>query len=265
MPEQSENKNWEVIQAIWVKRLFVLSFVMMGVTVLLHGIGVFQLLDGSEAKQSPVSAGGLRCDVPVWDFGGIDSVRNPRLSHEFVLVNESNKTVSIRRVHSSCGCMVADDYDRELPPGGSTTLRVELQPPTVPQRIRYDLEVQTGTGILPLEVRGEIIPNSSYVSVPTVINFGTIQPGETKERSVRIVRYAFSPIHLSRAECDLPGIKGEFVSISAHETKLVVVFNADLQEQPRRIETALYLFSADKAEPELRIPVRAILSVDREQ
>jgi hypothetical protein len=70
---------------------------------------------------------------------------------------------------------------------------------------------------------------------------------------------------LSRAECDLSGIKCEFVSISANETTLVVVFNADAQEQPRRIETFIDLFFADKAEPELRIPVRAMLSVDNEQ
>jgi len=265
MPEQPENKNWEEIQAIWAKRLFALSFALMGVTILLHGIGVFQLPEAAEARQKPISAGGLRCDAPVWDFGGIDSVRNPRLSHEFVVVNESKETVTIIKIHSSCGCMVAKGYDEELAPGQSTKLQVNLQLPTPPQRVHHDLAVQTNKGILPLSVSGEIMPNSSYLSVPTLINFGTIRPGESKERSVRLVRYDFSPIDLSRAECDQPGIKSEFVSTSAHETTLVVVFDADEQEQPRRIETAIFLFSDDKAEPELRIPVRAILSVDSEQ
>ena len=265
MLEQSENKNREDIQAIWAKRLFALSFALFGVTILLHGIGVFQLPEWSQSKQQPVRAGGLRCDTPVWDFGEIDSVKNPRLSHEFVLVNESKETVTIQKVHSSCGCMVAEDYDKELPPGKSTRLHVELQLPTVPQRFGKELAVETGKGILPLGVVGKIAPNSSYLSVPTLINFGTVNPGEAKERSVKIVRYDFSPIHLSRAECDLSGIECELVSVSANETTLVVVFNADTQEQPRNIETAIYLFSADKTEPELRIPVRAMLSVDSEQ
>jgi len=89
MQAQSESKNWEKIQAIWAKWLFAASFVILGVTVLLYGIGMFQLPEGSAAKQKPVSAGGLRCETPVWDFGSIDSVRNPRLSHEFVVNNVS--------------------------------------------------------------------------------------------------------------------------------------------------------------------------------
>jgi len=258
MLEQSESKNWEAIQELWTRRMFAAALGVFGFTVLLHGIGYFQLPAGA-ATQNPVNAGGLRCDAPIWNFGLVDSIRNPRLSHEFEVVNETNETVSIVRIHSSCGCMVADNYDSELAPGQSTRLQVDLQLPPTPQRVRHDLAVQTNTGILPLRVVGEVAANRTMFSTPTVINFGTIKPGETKERTVRLFRRDFSPIGMCRIESDLPGIKEEFVNVSEYETTLVVTFSPDMQEQPRRIETAIFLFSADREAPELRIPVRAMM------
>jgi len=58
-----------------------------------------------------------------------------------------------------------ESHDEELAPGQGTTLQVNLQLPTPPQRAHHDLAVQTNKGVLPLRVAGKIAANSSYLSV----------------------------------------------------------------------------------------------------
>ena len=180
----------------WTRLLFALSLVLLGVTFTLQGLGIVTF-PAKEEKIKPVRAGGIRCDEPIWNFGAIDSVKNPRLTHEFILVNESKETVAIQKVHSTCGCMVADGYDKELEPGKSTKLKVDVQLPPTPGTFHKSLAVQLEgqkPAVLPLEVIGEQIANSSMFSVPARVNFGAIYPGETKERIVQILRYDLSPV-----------------------------------------------------------------------
>jgi len=185
----------------WTRLMFALSLAMLGVTFTLQGFGIVQFPVKKE-KIKPVRAGGIRCDEPVWNFGAIDSVKNPRLTHEFILVNESKETVTIQKGHSTCGCMVADGYDRELEPGKSTKLKVDVQLPPTPGTFHKSLAVQLEglkPAVLPLDVIGEQIANSSMFSVPAKVNFGTVYSGETKERIVQIFRYDLSPILFSEA------------------------------------------------------------------
>jgi len=237
--------------------MYVLSFVLLGTVFTLQGVGVIQSPEPDEDKQRPVRAGGLRCDKPVWNFGSVDSVRNPQLTHEFVLVNESKETVLIRRVHSSCGCMVTGDYDRELPPGGSTRLRVDLRLPTVPQRVRHDLAVQTDKGILPLEVVGAVEANSGMFSVPAVVNFGIVKQGERRERTVRLFRYDSSPIDFVGIESRSEAVSyvAERAENNARSVTLVISVQAD-GSHAGRFEDVVVVTTTNPVSPVFLLPVR---------
>ena len=260
-----ENGSWETFQSVWTGRLFVLSFVLLGTVFTLQGVGVLRFLEPAEVKQKPVRSGGLRCDEPVWSLGSVDSVKNPRLSHEFVLVNESKETVSIKKVHSSCGCMVADDYDKELSPGGGTKLRVDLQLPTVPQRVRHDLAVQTETGILPLEVVGEVAANSALFSVPAVVNFGIVEHGERCERTVRLFRYDFSPIDFVGIDSnsELVTYTVEKMEDNGFSITLVIAVKAD-DAHTGYFEDMLEVITSNTGNPSFLLPVRVELIASSE-
>ena len=239
--------------------MFALSFVLLGTVFALQGVGVIQSPEPAEAKQKPISAGGLRCDEPVWNFGAVDSVSNPRQTHEFVLVNESKETVSIKKVHSSCGCMVADDYDKELPPGGSAKLRVNLQLPTVPQPFGKDLAVETNKGVLPLGVVGRVTANSGLYSIPARVNFGEVRREEVKERIVRLVRYDLSPIQSLELRCP------EYIEYAVERpigTGGVVVklrFTPDSIVSTGRFEEFIVVCSMDGLALDLYVPVFAVV------
>ena len=261
---EQETKSWEAVQTVGMRWMFVLSFILLGTVFALQGIGVIQSPEQTEGKQRSVQAGGLRCDEPVWNFGEVDSVKNPRLTHEFVLVNESNETVSVKKVRSSCGCMVVGDYDSELPPGGGTELQVVLQLPTVPQRVSYDLAVQTDKGVLPLGVFGTVVVNRGLYTVPAVVSFGTVRPGEMKERSVRVIRYDLSPIESVTVQypqgmvyaVEQPPYMGSGVVVRLQFTP-----NSAVPEG--RFNEFIVISTLDGSAPDLLVPVFAVVQEDR--
>ena len=200
MSEYPSQNQQDTFQMIWTKRLFVLSLVLLGIVFALQGVGILEFPVTSTTSQQkqikPVRVGGLLCQEPVWNFGSVDSIKNSRLSHEFILVNESKETVTIETIHSTCGCMVAEDFDKELTTGESTKIKINVQLPQTPQLFQKNLAVQTNIGVLPLDVIGEIAANSSLYCVPSKVNFGIIRSDENAERTVRILRYDLSPINI---------------------------------------------------------------------
>jgi hypothetical protein len=255
----------ELSQKIWAKRLFVLSLVLLGITFTLQGIGIIRFSAEQPQQQvKPIRAGGLMCEMPVWNFGSIDSVQHPKLSHEFVLTNESKETIIIKKIHSTCGCMVADNYVKELQAGKSTKIKVDVQLPSTPQIFQKSLAIQTDQSVLPLDVVGEITANSSLYSVPAKINFGEIQLGETKERIVQIFRYDLQPLLFTKAVGNIPNIECNINSELVEKN-----FKIDLsirlvtnQMQSGYFEGNIVIHTEKGLGDELRIPVVAVIKKD---
>jgi hypothetical protein len=257
---------------LWSKQLFVLSLLLLAFVFTLQGVGIIDVSRKPKNSLLPttktISVGGLRCEEPVWNMGAVDSVENPTLSHEFALTNVSNEPVTIIKIHSTCGCIVADGYDSELPPGGSTKIRVEMQLPTVPQRFHKSLAVAIGekhTKVLPLDVVGETMPNCSLHSAPSAINFGTINVSETKERVIQVVRYDFSPIDLdsvSVSENDIPcrfdiekQLDGNKLVIKVRLTGTSDASQTAQVNDGKIIQVGLNVKTKSKNYPDLTIPV----------
>ncbi len=85
----------------------------------------------------------LAATPETFDFGRVLPGRT--LQKEFRLRNLGPRPLQIVAVSTDCGCMVAGDYDKELPPGGSTALKVELTTPAQPGRLVRTVVVRTAT------------------------------------------------------------------------------------------------------------------------
>jgi hypothetical protein len=210
MSEYPIQDKQDMFQMIWAKRLFVLSLVLLGIVFSLQGVRILEFPVTSTTSQQkqikPVRVGGLLCHEPIWDFGSVDSIKNSKLAHEFILVNESKETVTIQKIHSTCGCMVAEDFDKELLPGKSTKIKVNVQLPSIPQLFHKNLAVQIEKGVIPLDVVGEIVINDTLYSLPKKIDFGIITPEDTKERIVQVFRYDLSDIVCDNVSMTIAGI-----------------------------------------------------------
>ena len=191
----------------WTKRMLLLLLAIAGVNIILYGTTMKE--SEGENVRYRVEAGGLVCEDAVWRFGEINPAVSSRLTHRFTLKNETQKTVRIEEVKSSCGCMVAAGYDKELAPGASTGVEIAIKLPPTPGPFSKDSSVLIAgnpPAILPLRAVGTVKPNPSMHTAPERLNFGTIKPGELKERSFQVVRYEFSPIRFINAVGNSPAL-----------------------------------------------------------
>ena len=265
MSDNSKETESNSTLSKWTRLLFALSLAMLGVTFVLQGFGIVQFPVKEEKERiKPIRAGGIRCDEPVWNFGAMDSVKNPRLTHEFILVNESKGTITVQKVYSSCGCMVAEGYDKEFEPGKSTKLKVNVQLPPTPGTFHKSLAVQLEVpkpAVLPLEVIGEQIANSSMFSIPAQVNFGIVHPGETKERSVQIFRYDLSPILFENAIESGEHLVYQIEPMETHtehKIKLRVYLTADESMPTGQFKEFVTVKTKHSEVAELKIPISVL-------
>lgn len=253
----SPQKNrQESCQIAWQKRLFTFSLFLLGVLLTLQSAGLVGVPKWAAQKQKPLRSGGLLCKEPVWNFGLVDSIENPRLSHEFSFMNESNEIVTIQKVHSACGCMVAEGFDNDLAPGQSTTLQVGVQLPPVPQRFQKSLVVQTDSGVLPLNVVGEIAVNNSLFTVPSVLNLGTVAVGKTKEVSILLLRHDFSPINYVGYNTENEGIEYVIAPTLDTDHHAVRLYVKATGKTPQVINSHINFITSDNKCKECSVPVR---------
>jgi hypothetical protein len=59
-----------------------------------------------------------------WDFGQVE--QGKILQHTFILKNESDKTLNIKDINTSCGCTVSKVEKKTLSPGESTSIDVRF-------------------------------------------------------------------------------------------------------------------------------------------
>jgi hypothetical protein len=64
-------------------------------------------------------------DPYTWDFGKVKE--GDVLKHDFELKNESENTLTVKDIHTSCGCTVSKVQKNILSPGESTIIEVEFK------------------------------------------------------------------------------------------------------------------------------------------
>jgi hypothetical protein len=94
------------------------------------------------ASPSTGAASALAVEPASFDFGRVLPGRV--LHKEFQLRNLGRATVAIDSVTTDCGCLIVGEYARQLAPGASTVLMVDLHTPPQPGALVRTLVVRTG-------------------------------------------------------------------------------------------------------------------------
>ncbi len=109
------------------------------------------------AKQETVSQ--LETDDPyAWDFGQIGE--GEIVNHDFILKNESEKTLTIKDVNTSCGCTVSQVKKKILLPGESTKIEVRFNSKKYSGRVQQYIYVHTDSldkPIIKFTIKAEVI------------------------------------------------------------------------------------------------------------
>jgi len=137
----------------------------------------------------------LAAESPVYDFGTL--LQGKKVEHRFKLENRGDQPLKIYRVETTCGCTVARDYPREIPPGKSGTLLVV-----------FDSRHKSGPQSKGITLRTNSEPNARYVLqlkgrvlepmtvAPRMCNFGIVSRGERARRTLTLTNHSEQPVHL---------------------------------------------------------------------
>lgn len=112
-------------------QLFLLAWLMSGIT----------STPGQAA--TPGHLGGPRAEfaTPKHDFGKVKS--SDVVRHDFVITNRGNETLIVTDVQPTCGCTVAETWDREIPPGKTGKIPVEFNPANFDGKVTKTITVLT--------------------------------------------------------------------------------------------------------------------------
>ncbi len=122
----------------------------------------------------------------VHDFGRVPT--GAELSYDFRFTNDGDAPLTISRVGGSCTCMISYAESKLVEPGGTGSIGVKFGAGELEMAGKYFLSVETNDpakprAILILEV--EVV--REFRLSPKVLYLGALKPGETYERSIRIL------------------------------------------------------------------------------
>ncbi len=209
----------------------------------------------------------LLCREPVWDVGTVSQVKPQHLSHAYRLENRTDSPVRILDVKSSCGCVVADNYPREIGPRGAAELPVKAEVAGIPGPFHKHVVVIVATSPptkLTLDVRATIASSPALWFLPLAADFGTVRPGEVRTRTLRIERYDGSPVKLVRAVPQTDCIKVQAVTQGDAAGSIVdlklALDGSSLKEG--NLDSWVVVETEHKGYPAVNIPVLARLGAD---
>lgn len=148
--------------------------------------------EGQTSVPSPPPPSAIVCRELVWDFGTVDSIETPSVEHVFRIQNTADVPVAVEDVSTTCGCVVPKDHPTEIPAGSIAEFPVKVQTVGRPGPFQKSVEIRLRTSppsSLRPSIVGIIAANSGFYTVPSIIHFGRVQPGEPKRQSVKLMRY----------------------------------------------------------------------------
>ena len=148
-----------------------------------------------------------------------------RAKYNFEFTNKGDETLVVDEIKTSCGCTNAMPSQKEIPPGGSGTIKVTFDSHGFLGNVSKEIEVYTndpGHPVTALSLKAEVLPTIQVE--PKNIDFETIhiQTASPKDlvRYIRVKDMIRSGARVRFAETDIPFLRVGVDSVSGYETRI---------------------------------------------
>ena len=112
------------------------------------------------------------------------------LKHRFEIVNTSDKPFKITKIDKSCSCQaVAADVDRDVPPGGSTTVSVEVPTKGVDGPLAQHVLVSTSSAdpdFMSIQLTLQARAEARFRPIPSQIMLGKVAPRKSATAPLQV-------------------------------------------------------------------------------
>jgi hypothetical protein len=130
----------------------------------------------------------VHIEEPNYSFGTMEA--GGKMSHEFVVHNRGDAPMTLKQGETTCKCTLSEVAGGEIPPGGSTTVKLEWRAESGPGPFRQSAAISTNDPTQPtitLTVDGEV--TESVTINPHEVVFSNLQTTESSSATVKV--YAF--------------------------------------------------------------------------
>ncbi len=165
-----------------------------------------------------------------YDFGQVQE--GTQVTHIYTFKNVGIDTLMLGKIRTSCGCTGALVSDRKIAPGGEGEIKVTFDTKNYRGKSRKTVTVHSNDPDRPqvqLAISCEILVE--FELVPRYVNFGTIEKGEERSRSVK-VRFPSDPTQwVTKVESMTRGIHARQVpskSTKPGETEIRIRVNKEV-------------------------------------
>jgi len=253
----------------------VLGVSMLGVGVILATTGSAQAASPRPASKAPANkpaakpvpttgpAPKLRCDEPIYDFGEVWA--GERVQHDFILHNDGQATLKIKKVQATCGC-TATKNDKEVLPGQTGKVHATLSTRGRNGKLRKSIYAFTDdptTERLTLTLVGKVKTRIN-MQPSAGAQFGAVKSMPVEPITVKLTNNTQTPMKI---ELDKSAKKHEIFRSTVKEIEPGKVYHVIVSvEEPflpgRNYYARLPFKTGIKEEPVVKISCR--LSVPRE-
>ncbi len=145
---------------------------------------------------------------PVFDFGEV--LQGGVVEHTFVFSNSGDAKLVVDRVKSTCGCTGVLLSEKEIPAGGTGTIKAKFNSGNFRGQVEKRILLYSndpsgapvhftvkGTVLLPLEMK------------PERVIFGAVEVGQTKTITVEVINRSGATFNLAGLQATNPGFRAE--------------------------------------------------------
>ncbi|MCG3136576.1 MAG: Thiol-disulfide oxidoreductase ResA [Phycisphaerae bacterium] len=151
------------------------------------------------------------------------------LEHTFEFTNTGTESLELVKVRPSCGCTLAGEFTKSVPPGGKGTIPITVDSKRVHGQFTKSISVQTNSRTQPnivLRITGTV---KQYLDVqPAAAQFGQLKANDEKTQTVKIINQSEVAATLTLPD---PAV-GKCFTASLKETVPGKEFELTLQAHP---------------------------------
>lgn len=163
----------------------------------------------------------VEIDEPIYDFGSVET--GLTVDHVFQIRNAGRSLLKITAVRPTCGCTLADISRREIPPGETATLQVQLSLKGLIGSQNKPILLQTNAPVdsaVRLALTGDAY--SRVALDPVSVDFGQVPAGRTVERTVTVRGVRGLEFSVSGVTTSSPQIRADYQPVSRTEVRVKV-------------------------------------------
>jgi len=181
------------------------------------------------------------------------------LEYDFVLRNDGDATLAISDLKPTCYCLSAKTDLWDVPPGGSATIRVRIDPSDFVGKVSKGIEIETNDPVNPVTlIQADFVILPGIAVVPPELDFGQVGPeGTPKSQKVDVKAPRERNLEVLEVTSD-----ADFVSVTHEDLQLEERNGASVYVKilpgapPGPFTAKVSVRTNDSSMPEIEIPLR---------